>query len=239
MTGRALVAPGDFSDDDGSVDPRLESVLARADQNAAADVSAALLGARLLVPIVADPLSAEHGADLAVVTVIGRDGRRALPAFTSLDALARWRADARPVPVPARRAAAATYDEKAVALVLDIAGPNSHTISGSRLAALAEGRAWQPAYADEGVAAVVRGHLLALAGATVTAHIRPSEHADAVVLLVPDADLDSPQVEGLARALAARLAADAVLRARLDAGLDLAVVNSAEQVVQGGVDELR
>ena len=60
-----------------------------------------------------------------------------------------------------------------------------------------------------------------------------------MVLLVPDADLDPPRVEGIARVLAARLAADAVLRARLDAGLDLAVAGSAEQVVERGVDELR
>ena len=238
MTGRALVtSSGDFSDDDGTADPRLEAALARI--NGLAEVSAALLDARLLVPILATPLSAEHGADLALVTVIGRDGRRALPAFTSLDTLGRWRADARPVPVRASLAAAATYDEEAVALVLDLAGPIPHTISGSRLAALAEDRAWQPAYADEQVAEVVHGHLLAIAGATVTGHIRPSEHADAMVLLVPDADLDPLRVEGVARVLAARLAADAVLRARLDAGLDLAVVGSAEQVVERGVDELR
>jgi SseB protein N-terminal domain len=238
MTGRALVpSSGDFADDDGTADPRLEAALARV--NGSEEVSAALLDARLLVPILATPLSAEHGADLALVTVIGRDGQRALPAFTSLDTLVRWRTDARPVPVRASGAAAATYDEEAVALVLDIAGPIPHTISGSRLAALAEGRAWQPAYADGQVATVVRGHLLALAGATVRAHIRPSEHTDAMVLLVPDAGLDPPRVEGIARDLAARLAADSVLRARLDAGLDLAVVGSAEQVVQRGVDELR
>jgi hypothetical protein len=235
----ALVGPssGDFADDDGTADPRLEAALAQI--NGLAEVSAALLDARLLVPILAAPMAAEHGAALVLVTVIGRDGRRALPAFTSLDSLGRWRADARPVPVRASLAAAATYDEEAVALVLDIAGPISHTIGGSRLAALAEGRSWQPAYADEQVAAAVRGHLLALAGATVTGHLGPSEHADAVVLLVPDAALDPPRVEDIARALAARLAADSVLRARLDAGLDLAVVGSAEQVVERGVDELR
>ena len=140
MTGRALVpSSGDFADDDGTADPRLEAALARV--NGSEEVSAALLDARLLVPILATPLSAEHGADLALVTVIGRDGQRALPAFTNLDTLVRWRTDARPVPVRASRAAAATYDEEAVALVLDIAGPIPHTISGSRLAALAEDRA--------------------------------------------------------------------------------------------------
>jgi hypothetical protein len=217
---------GDFSDDDGTVDPALEGALARAENvDGAEEVSAALLGARLLVPIVAAPTSGEHGADLALVTVIGRDGHRGLPAFTGLEALARWRADARPVPVPARHAAAATYDEGAVALVLDIAGPVPHAVSGARLAALAEGRAWQPAHADQQVAAAVRQHLLTVAGTAVTAYVRPSERADAMVLLVPTADVDAVRVEGIIRALAARLAEDEMLRARLDGGLDLAVAS--------------
>ena len=60
MTGRALVpSSGDFADDDGTADPRLEAALARV--NGPEEVSAALLDARLLVPILTTPLSAEHG----------------------------------------------------------------------------------------------------------------------------------------------------------------------------------
>jgi SseB protein N-terminal domain len=243
VPGRTILEPGsapDFGDDDGAADPLLEGALSRAaGPNGAAVISAALLDARVLIPIVAAPTSGEHGAEMALVTMIGRDGRRALPAFTSLDALARWRAQARPVPIPARRAAAAAYDEEAVALVLDVAGPIPHTVSGSRLAALADGRSWQPAHVDEQVTATVRGHLLALAGASVSAYVRPSEHADAVVLLVTPADSDPVQVESTARELAARLAADPMLRARLDTGLDIAIAPSAEQFLQRGVDQPR
>jgi hypothetical protein len=241
VPGHTSLGPGSFGNfagDAGGADPLLESALAgAAAPNGAAAVSTALLDARLIVPIVASPAAGQHGAEMALVTVIGRDGRRALPAFTSVDALARWRAQARPVPVSARRAAAAAYDEGAVALVLDVAGPIPHTISGSRLLALAEGRAWLPAHVDDRVAAAVRSHLLTLAGATVSAYLRPSEHADAVVLLVPSAGSDPAHVESIVRALATRLASDPELRARLDTGLDLAIATSAEQFLQRGVDE--
>ena len=86
---------------------------------------------------------------------------------------------------------------------------------------------------------MVRGHLLALAGATVRDTSAHRSTPTRWCCSCPDAGLDPPRVEGIARDLAARLAADPVLRARLDAGLDLAVAGSAEQVVERGVDELR
>ena len=249
MAGRSILDPGysdAFADDTGAADAGLEAALARASSPGGAEaVSAALLAARLLVPIVASPplLAApaasmgSHGADLALVTVIGRDGSRALPAFTGVDALARWRADARPVPVRAVHAATAVFDEGAAALVLDIAGPIPHTVSDSRLAALAEGRAWQPAHVDQQVITAVRRHLRAIAGASVAAYLRPSNDADAVVLLVPSPHVDSARIESITRSLAARLATDAKLRTRVDSGLDLAVAVSPQQGLEGGIDE--
>ncbi len=247
MAGRTIVdlgAQGGFADDDGAADAALRTALAHArDVDGPQEVSAALVGARLLIPIVAAPSThdgrnrGEHGADLALVTVIGRDGRRALPAFTDLDALARWRTEARPVPVRAEQAAAATYDEGAEALVLDIAGPTPHVVQGTRLAALAGGHQWRPAHADRQVLTAVQGHLLEVAGSSVTAFVRPSEQADALVLLVPAPNLAPVEVQRIARALAERVAADIDLRSRLDTGLDVAVASSAEELVQGGVDE--
>jgi SseB protein N-terminal domain len=257
VAGRSILDLGysdAFADDTGAADPALEAALAASSRDGAAAVSAALLGARLLVPIVASSALGEapggpaprkasgesagrHAADLAVVTVIGRDGRHALPAFTGIDALARWRADARPVPVRAGQAARAAFDEGAAALVLDIAGPIPHTVSGSRLVALAEGRAWRPAHTDGQVVAAVRAHLRVIAGTSVTAYLRPSDDADAVVLLVPSPDVDPALIETITRSLAARLATDAQLRARLDSGLDLAIATSSQQPVKGGVDQ--
>jgi hypothetical protein len=76
---------------------------------------------------------------MALPTLVGSDGRRAVLAFTSLQSLTAWRRDARPVPVPARQAWQAGVQE-ASAVVIDVAGPVPLAVDGARLAALAEGR---------------------------------------------------------------------------------------------------
>ena len=83
-------------------------------------------------------LRREKSTEMALPTLIGRDGRAAVLAFTSLDALTRWRPDARPVAVPAARAWRAGAEE-ASAVVIDVAGPVPVTVDGARLAALAAG----------------------------------------------------------------------------------------------------
>ena len=50
-------------------------------------------------PTGAHGLASDKEADMSVVMLQAADGRRALLAFTGLDALQTWRADARPVPV--------------------------------------------------------------------------------------------------------------------------------------------
>lgn len=83
---------------------------------------------------------AEKASEMSIPTLIGTDGRPALPAFTCLDALVRWRPGARPVPVQASSVwQSAVADSCAV--VLDIAGPVPLAIDGARLAALAGGQA--------------------------------------------------------------------------------------------------
>jgi hypothetical protein len=84
-------------------------------------------------------LRQEKSTEMALPTLIGQDGRAAVLAFTSLDALTRWRPDARPVAVPAARAWQAGAAE-ASAVVIDVAGPVPVTVEGARLAALAAGR---------------------------------------------------------------------------------------------------
>jgi hypothetical protein len=81
----------------------------------------------------------ERGAEMSLPTLIGHDGRAAIPAFTSLEAMARWRPAARPVPAQASQVWRAAADD-ACAVVVDIAGPVPLAIDGARLAALAEGR---------------------------------------------------------------------------------------------------
>lgn len=84
-------------------------------------------------------LRREKVSEMALPTLIGRDGRRAVLAFTSLGTLARWRPDARPVPVPASRVWLAARHE-AGAAVIDVAGPVPVVVDGVRLSALAAGR---------------------------------------------------------------------------------------------------
>ena len=59
---------------------------------------------------------------MVLPTLIGRDGRAAVLAFTGLDTLARWRPDARPVPAEADRVWRAAVAD-GCAVVIDVAGP--------------------------------------------------------------------------------------------------------------------
>ncbi|WP_149562837.1 SseB family protein [Streptomyces cacaoi] len=224
-----------FSSDDGTADAALTEALAawQADPSAPeaeSGVLEALAGARLLVPVVAVLTEAETGEDglrrdktseMAVPTLNAPDGRRALPAFTSTEALARWRPDARPVAVPLTQALQAAAHEQADTLVLDVAGPVTYALWGPALYALAEGRTRTGAADDPAVAEALRTVLSAepeIAGA----HLAPGggkTDGTLALALAPGAE-PGP----VAERLAAALAADEVLRARLVRGLDLALL---------------
>jgi hypothetical protein len=149
---RRIPDPG-FAGDTGEADPALRAALAGyaaapGDPGRHLEVFAALRRARLLVPVVAvagevqtgsDGLAREKTSDMATVLLTGRDGRPALLAFTGTDALAAWRADARPVPVTARDAARSAVQEGAVAVVVDVAGPTTYAVEGTLLEGLASG----------------------------------------------------------------------------------------------------
>jgi hypothetical protein len=84
-------------------------------------------------------LAHDKTSDMATVLMRGRDGRTALLAFTGSDALRRWDPQARPVPVPARRAAEAAVQDGAQALVVDVAGPVMFVVETEDLHELAQG----------------------------------------------------------------------------------------------------
>jgi hypothetical protein len=148
--GTTLPDPG-FAGDEGAADPALVDALASYagapdDPATYAAALTALAGSRLLVPVVAvlgeaevDEAGRTHekSSDMAAVLLTGRDGRQALLAFTSLSALSRWRADARPVPVTTGDAARAALADGADALMVDLAGPVPLAVEGQPLRALA------------------------------------------------------------------------------------------------------
>ncbi len=97
----------------------------------------------------------EQETEMALPTLIGNDGRKAVIAFTGIETISRWRADARPVPVPAARLWPAAAAEQADAVVIDVAGPVALVIEGARLATLAGGAPPPPPHLDPDVRAQV------------------------------------------------------------------------------------
>jgi hypothetical protein len=229
FSGRTVPDPG-FAGDSGDGNPALLAALAAyaADPGHAPAVAHALVGARVLVPVVAvlaeeeqpaGALRREKATDMALVTLVAPDGRRAVPVFTSLSALAEWRSDARPVPVEAPRAALAAAAEGASALVVDPAGPVRFAVTGALLRALAEGGVEPPLWSDEGLR---RELLESLAGVPGLRGLRlePAPGADARLVLVLAADTD---VAAAAAAAGPVLQSNEPLRRRTFTGLDVAV----------------
>jgi hypothetical protein len=170
-----------FRDDVGSADAQVAATLAafaaaRGSEHAALT---ALASSRLLVPIVAtEPDGAAEseagGAEMSLPTLIGHDGRAAIPAFTSLEAMARWRPAARPVPAQASQVWRAAADDTC-AVVVDVAGPVPLAIDGARLAALAEGRPVPRPHEDPDVLAAAAA---AAAGLTAITGLSAAEGGD-------------------------------------------------------------
>ena len=128
LPGTTPAAP----DDTGAADPALSAALAAGDDG---EVATALLTARVLVPVVALPSAGD--AEMAVPALVDAAGRRALPVFSSYDALRAWQPDARPVPMTGARVVAGAAAEGYDGVVLDVAGPASRTFAGDQLATLA------------------------------------------------------------------------------------------------------
>lgn len=163
-----------FDADDGATDPAVAAALSAlaAGDGGEADVVAALAHARVFIPIVAQLVEEEVGAhglhadkesDMALVTLQGPDGRRALPAFSNVEALTRWHPQARPVAVYAARAALSAVAEEAQLMVLDPGSQRPFVVRRPALWALAQQRPWQPSYADAEVLQVLTESVAALA----------------------------------------------------------------------------
>lgn len=123
-----------MTEDTGQADPRWTDAVARGDMQAAVGL---LLEIRVLVPVVAMPGEQGHEAEMAVPALVNEAGRRALPVFTSVDALSQWRSDARPVPMPGAQVLAAAVEEGYDGLVVDVASDRPLTLDRTAIAALA------------------------------------------------------------------------------------------------------
>ena len=170
----------------------------------------------------------EKAVEVMLITIKGSDGRIALPAFTSLDALSRWKAGARPVPASTQRVCAGALSEGADLVVIDPAGPAMVELSGAVLWALAEGRAMAPLADDLAVIGAIRDATEDMARAFSGTFLQPGadQSTDLVIQLVARAGADPAELRDAAAELASRLAADPIMRSRVDGGVQIAVVNT-------------
>jgi type III secretion system (T3SS) SseB-like protein len=140
--------PGDTGEASENTRRLIATAVAEVTPTAYLRAVAALCGDRLLVPVVATTtrlgesvggLTSDKEAEMSLVILQVRDGRRALLAFTGLDALQAWQPDARPVPVTIDIAAQAARSEELTVVLIDVAGPHPFVIEGEVLADLAAG----------------------------------------------------------------------------------------------------
>jgi hypothetical protein len=231
--------------DDGRPDARLTTALARWSADpcdaARAEVLAALVDARVFLPLAAQAggtevgahgLRQERSAEMALLTVRRGDGARALPAFPDGHQVQRWRPEARPVPVLGALACATALEDGAVALLLDPAEA-ALVVAGPELSALAGGRVPVPGTAvstrREAVAlrtpstppppALLDAVAAALAGEPVRAARLLDGPAGPVLGIVTDRVLGPAELAALAARVAERMGP-----LLPEEGLDLAVV---------------
>jgi len=145
--GRSLAAPGRFASDDGSPDMPIREAID------SFSLTTALRAGRVIVAVVAmadettevDGVTVDKSSEMSLVSMIAKDGRRGLLAFTGIDALRAWDPSARPVPVSGVDAARAAIDDDCEALVLDVAGPRMQVVPEADLVVLAGLDRWEHA----------------------------------------------------------------------------------------------
>jgi hypothetical protein len=223
--GRTL-SPQPFTGDAGEADAALASALAghaegRVDP---AGVVAALSRARVLVPVVAvlgeghpaaGDMRADARADMALVTLTGADGVRALLAFTSTAALSAWDRAARPVPVESARAALSAVAEGCSRLLLDVAGPHLFVVARPAVWALAQGREWLPSPQDPDVAAAVERAAASIPD-VLGVRCEPGASAELRVVLGVRSGIDRARLDGVVGRVRAALAAEPDVVDRVD-----------------------
>jgi hypothetical protein len=183
-------------------------------------------------PAASHPAGGEKASEMALPTLVGQDGRRAIPVFTGVAALARWQPAARPVPAAAAQVWQAAMQD-GCAVVIDIAGPVPLAVEGDRLAALAGGQPVPAPHEDTDVRDTVARAVVESAAAagvspgTVGFALRPgpagTDGADLLIEIAPPPGLDQAAATRLATQ--AGSAAMARLGGRLRRGIAVALVS--------------
>ncbi|PDQ34250.1 MAG: hypothetical protein B5766_12475 [Candidatus Lumbricidophila eiseniae] len=150
------------TNDDGRMPEPLRAVLAQfhrgeVDQD---EVVREFARSRLLVPLLtelgdggavvgAHGLAIDKSQELSIVTVTGPEGRRALPTFSSVESMARWNRNARPVPSDGVRVALAAASDGTELVVLDPRSDTEFVVRRPALWAIGQSREWQVPWRSE------------------------------------------------------------------------------------------
>ncbi len=219
--------------DDGSAPAAFLAVMAgfRTGASSIADVVEVVRGCRLLIPLIAvagetgttaDGLLVDKTQELSIITVAGPDGRAIVPVFSSVDAMRRWRSDARPVPADAVRVALAAAAEHTDRIVIDPRSPDTLVaLPRPAVWAIAQGQPWVPAVDDpevlEAIARPAAQHP-ELWGVSLLAGDPQGrgEAPEVVVRLGVTAGTATERLRAIIEHLSATWAADPVVAERID-----------------------
>jgi hypothetical protein len=226
-------APNPSAADDGSAPAVYLEAIARlrAGERSLVEVVDVVRGCRFLIPLVAvagetgltdDGLLVDKTQELSIITVAGPDGRPVLPVFSSVDAMRRWRPDARPVPADAVRVALAAASERTDRVVIDARSPETLLVlPRPAVWAIAQGVPWLPAVDDpavlEAVARPAAQHPEIWAVSLVAGDPQGrGEAAEVVVRLGVEQSATPERVREVIAALSAQWAQDATVAERID-----------------------
>ncbi len=216
--------PNPNAGDDGSADPALLAELQsfRAGAGSQAAVVRAFRDARVLIPLLAERgdegvgptgLTVDKTQELSIFTVAAPDGRSAQPVFTSVETLAAWDREARPIPVAASRVALSAASEDSDLVVIDPGQATEFVVRRPALWAIAQDQEWIPSFESPEVATAFNESIgqelavidLALSAGDPTARLRGPE---LVVTLTLNAGLDRDELTAVTNRLAQRWSRD-------------------------------
>lgn len=226
-----------FADDDGATPPALAAAYERKAPGRLGAIVQALREVRVLIPVVANieemetpevegQVVGDKRSHAAMVTVAAPDGRAALPVFSSSEALAAWRTDARPVPVEARKAALAAGTEADSLLVLDPGTPHTTLIPSKAVAAIATGEPWRNPLLDPDVHEAV-AQIVAAIPVAVRAEVQPGKDAEIRIVLALRPGLDRVAVLNASGQMSSALGTTPIITERIDS-LELRITTASD-----------
>lgn len=192
---------------------------------------AALNRCRLLIPLLAEAgdlgvtpegRTVEKTQELSIVTVAAPDGRRVMPAFSSVAAMRAWNPESRPIPVPGPQVALAAAQEGTDLIIIDPGTPATEFgVRRTQLEPMAVGRATVPAWADPEVGAAFaasiqaepRIHAIALEPGDPEGRLHGAE---LVVMLLVEPGLEREALQSLVAEVQSHWATSAVIAERVD-----------------------